>query len=157
MSTLPWRRGKSLVWDFTCPDTLAASHVQETSSRPGAAAISAEHFKSNKYADLTPSYDVVPIAIETLGSWGPAAWEFMADLGRRISQVTGEPRSGAFLRQRLAITVQRGNAASIRGTQIHLQPPLGSRGGHHEGRTCLPPSPPKLRGGEFSGSLSLTI
>ena len=111
------------MWEFTCPDTLAASHIQETGSRAGAAALSAEQMKTNKYSVFAPAYDVVPIAIETLGSWGPAALEFAADLGRRLALVTGDPRSGAFLRQRLAISVQRENAASIRGTQIHLLPP----------------------------------
>ena len=105
--------------------------MQETASRPGAAAISAEQLKTSKYADFAPAYEVVPVAIETLGAWGPSAWEFVADLGRRLAQVTGDPRSGVFLRQRLAIAVQRGNATSVRGTLVHLQPPPLVEGGKH--------------------------
>ena len=28
----PWKSGRSLVWDFTCPDTYAASYVQHSTS-----------------------------------------------------------------------------------------------------------------------------
>ncbi|CAH2268951.1 jg6978 [Pararge aegeria aegeria] len=42
MTLIPWRLGRSLVWDATCVDTLAASHIQATSSMVGAAATSAE-------------------------------------------------------------------------------------------------------------------
>jgi hypothetical protein len=37
-------------------------------------------------------------------------------LGRRTAEVSGDPRSTAFLKQRLALAVQRGNAASVLGT-----------------------------------------
>jgi len=39
---------------------------------------------------------------------------FISDLGRRrIVAMTGEPRSTAFLLQRLSVAIQRGNAASV--------------------------------------------
>ncbi len=38
---------------------------------------------------------------------------FLQQLGRKIEEVSGDPRSSAFLRQRLAINVQMGNAACI--------------------------------------------
>ena len=112
-----------MLWDFTCPDTLAASHIQDTSAQACAAAISAEQYNATKYAAFSPSYEVVPVAIETLGAWGPSAWEFVCSLGRRLVAATGDSRAGAFLRQRLSIAVQRGNAAAVRGTQTHLAPP----------------------------------
>ena len=37
-------------------------------------------------------------------------------ISRRIAESTGEPRSGEFLRQRLSIEIQRGNAVSVLGT-----------------------------------------
>ncbi|CAH2267248.1 jg14716 [Pararge aegeria aegeria] len=42
MTLIPWRLGRSLLWDATCVDTLAASYIQFTSSIMGAAATSAE-------------------------------------------------------------------------------------------------------------------
>ena len=42
MTQIPWSRGKSLIWDFTCTDTFAAYYISETSLKPGAAAKRAE-------------------------------------------------------------------------------------------------------------------
>ena len=41
---------------------------------------------------------------------------FIKELGRRIRTETGEPRSLQFLLQGIAVAVQRGNAAAVRGT-----------------------------------------
>ncbi|CAH2228600.1 jg26185 [Pararge aegeria aegeria] len=49
MTLIPWRLGRSLLWDATCVDTLAASHIQANSSMVGAAATSAEQAKRSKY------------------------------------------------------------------------------------------------------------
>ena len=51
-----------------------------------------------------------------MGHWGPGALKFVSELGKLLAQTTGEPRSTAFLRQRLSIAIQRGNAAAVRGT-----------------------------------------
>jgi len=51
-----------------------------------------------------------PIALETLGANNSSAGEFLADLGRKISDVSGETREGLFLFQRLSIVLQRYNA-----------------------------------------------
>ena len=74
----------------------------------------AENRKNSKYAELVASGDLIfaPIAIETLGVWGPSALEICADIGGRIANRTGDSRSFAFLKQRLGIAVQRGNAAA---------------------------------------------
>jgi hypothetical protein len=77
------------------------------------AADRAEERKRNKYAALTQHYLFAPVAIETLGAWGSGAMEFLGELGRRMRIVTGDPRSSAFLRQRIGIAVQRGNAVCI--------------------------------------------
>ena len=54
------------------------------------------------------------MAIETLGPWGPSAGDFIAEVGKRLSNVTGDPRSTAFLRQRISMTVQWGNAVCVK-------------------------------------------
>jgi hypothetical protein len=113
----PWTRGQYLVWDFTCPDTLAPSHLNQSSLATGSAASAAESRKRTKYAELSSgNYAFVPIAIETLGAWGPCALEFCADLGGRIARHTGDARATAFLKQRLDMAIQRGNAAAVVGT-----------------------------------------
>jgi len=119
---VPWACGHCLLWDFTCPDTLALSHVYESSLAAGSAASEAESRKSAKYSELSVVHTFVPIAVETFGAWGPEAIAFVSELGRRISAVTGEPRSTLFLRQRIDIALQRGNAASVLGIMVELSP-----------------------------------
>jgi len=114
----PWSRGKYLVWDFTCPDTLAPSHLPRSSTAAGSAAVAAECKKQAKYIELSRSgdYAFVPVAIETLGSWGPSALDVTAEIGGRIARCTGDIRSTTFLRQRLDIAIQKGNAGAVHGT-----------------------------------------
>ena len=38
----PWNREKYLVWDFICPDTLAPSHLNRSSTAAGSAAVMTE-------------------------------------------------------------------------------------------------------------------
>ena len=113
---IPWAHGKCLVWDFTCPDTLAPSHLPHSVSAAGSAASAAEVRKRSKYHSIAEECIFVPVAIETLGSWGPDASELISEIGRRITSVNGDVRATSFLRQRLDITIQRGNALAVRGT-----------------------------------------
>jgi len=49
--------------------------------------------------------------------------EIISELGRRISQESGDHRESAFIFQRLSITVQRFNAVAVQGTfTIHTPP-----------------------------------
>ena len=117
LTLLPWAQGRSLVWDFTCSDTLAASHISSTSQEAGKSALQAETKKLSHYADLAANgYTVMPVACETLGSWAPMGLKFIKEVGSRIADCTGEKRSTSFLFQSLGIAIQRGNAASIAGT-----------------------------------------
>ena len=116
VTVIPWSRGKCLVWDFTCPDTLAPSHINQTSAAAGSAARTAETKKRTKYAELSPTYEFFPFAVETFGAWGSDALTLSSQLGARLALVTGESRSTSFLRQRLDIAIQRGNASAVRGT-----------------------------------------
>jgi len=58
-----------------------------------------------------------------MGSWGEQAFQFIQALGVRIATATGDQRSAGFLRQRIAVAIQRGNAAAVLGTHRHLLPP----------------------------------
>ena len=92
------------------------SHVQASSTQAGLAAAAAEAKKTQKYADIISGVDFVPVAIETSGVWGEQATELVKEIGRRIAASTHEPRSTTFLRQRLSVAVQRGNAYCVLGT-----------------------------------------
>ena len=100
------------MWDFTCPDTLAASRLNRVVLGSGVVANDAESRKSTKYSSLSALYRFIPIAIETLGVPGDEALSFFHDLGQRIAVATAEPHSFQFL----SVAIQRGNAAYIIGT-----------------------------------------
>ena len=116
MTLIPWDSGKPLLWDFTCVDTTAASHLNSTAACAGAAAVSVESIKNAKYKDTTKQYRFMPVAVETFGAWGPQGLRLIKQIGSKISKLTGESRSTSFLFQRISVAVQRGNAASIYGT-----------------------------------------
>ena len=49
-------------------------------------------------------------------TWGAKGLAFINELGKKIAAASGEQRATAFLKQRLALAVQRGNAAAVLGT-----------------------------------------
>ena len=57
-----------------------------------------------------------PVAIETLGAYGKDATKFVDAIGERLKTVSGDPRSLAFLKQKISLAIQRGNAAAMLGT-----------------------------------------
>ncbi len=116
ISLIPWTRGRCLAWDVTCADTLAPSHVGDSAQRSASAATKAENSKITKYRDIALTHAFVPLAFETLGSWGPECRSFVAELGRRLTVMTGDVRETSYLKQRLSIAIQRGNAIACSGT-----------------------------------------
>ena len=94
---VPWSGGKVLVWDATYPDTLAPSYSSLTTREAGAVAKEAERRKKAKYSHLERSYCFIPVAVETLGVFGPEVRGMVKDLGRRIAHVTLEPLSTHYL------------------------------------------------------------
>ena len=72
----------------------------------------------NKYAQLQDSYIVVPICVETLGSWGPNSIKFIAELGNKIKAETKEPSPTCYPMQAISVAIQRGNAPSVLGTVL---------------------------------------
>ena len=69
-SIVPWKRGRVLIWDATCPDTLASSHLRLAVREAGAVADDAELRKTQKYSILISSYYFVPFAVESFGVFG---------------------------------------------------------------------------------------
>jgi hypothetical protein len=109
---VPWKRGRCLAWDATCPDTYAQSHVQSSSIQAGSAA---ELRKALKYSDIIAGVGFIPFVIDTSGVWGQQALSLAKDIGRQIAAVTHQLRSTTFLRRRISVAVQRGNAFFLIG------------------------------------------
>lgn len=116
LTLIPWRQGKSLMWDATCVDTVAPSHLSSTCKLAGSAAESAVQLKRSKYRAIIDNYIFVVFAVETLGPWCSEAKAFVSELGKHLQSITNDPRATEYLRQRIGIAIQRGNAASIMGT-----------------------------------------
>ena len=121
ITSVPWRKGRCLAWDATCPDTYAPSHLHASSIVAGSAAEEFEVSKKKKYADLPQHIDFVPVAIETTGVWGKEGWDLVKDLGKRLAKTLVEPRSTSFLRQRISLAIQRGNAYCVQATHPQFE------------------------------------
>ena len=115
LTLIPWSGGRCLTWDVTVTDTLAESYLQVTSTVQGGAAEGAAERKELKYQQLANSYKFVPLAFETFGPINSKGLSFISELGRRLTNITGESREAAFLYQRLSVAIQRFNCISFRG------------------------------------------
>ena len=111
MTLNPWQAGRNLLFDATVVDTLVAWHLPSTSRQVGCAGE-----KKNANTMRCQCLHLHPNRCETLGPINTKALSFLADLGHRIALVTGDPREGSFLFQRLSITVQRFNSVCFKGS-----------------------------------------
>jgi hypothetical protein len=82
LNIVPWKGGKLLVWDATCPDTFAPSYSPSASSEAGAMVTQAEGRKEAKYAHLNSLHSFCPVAIETTGVFRPKTMRFVRELGQ---------------------------------------------------------------------------
>ena len=99
-----------------CP--LAESYVTGSTREPGAAAERATSCKEENYASIGSEYLIAPITVETLGPMNTSTCQLFANLGRKISSVSGDDREGAFLFQRVSVLVQRYNAVLLHDTLL---------------------------------------
>jgi hypothetical protein len=117
LTLVPWIKGQPLVWDVTIVDTLADDYVLKTSEDSGFAAEMSCKRKHSKYSSIISSnYIFKDLAFETLGPWCKEAIEFVNVIGNRLIAESGDLKSKKFLFERISLAIQRGNAASIRGT-----------------------------------------
>ena len=96
--------------------TISTSKVVRDNNTPhsaGSAAETASIRKESKYSSLPPEYLFQPVAIETLGPLNALAVNFLSEVGRRLTSLSGDPRETSFLFQRLSMLIQRFNSALI--------------------------------------------
>ena len=113
---VPWSRGKSLIWDFSCSCTVANSAVSNSAKTAGTVAAARAKVKIRKYQRLSEKYIFVPLVVESHGPFCQEAFEFFHHLGKEIENKTGEPKATEYLLQAMSVAVQKGNALSILGT-----------------------------------------
>jgi hypothetical protein len=117
---VPWSNGRSLLWDATVVDTIAASYIPASALEAGGAAEIAAKRKMSKYAELQKRYTFVPVAVETFGPLNSDGLVFLSDLGRRLTATTGDIRETHFLFQSLSVIMQRFNEVAFQGTMSRL-------------------------------------
>ena len=91
LTPVPWSAGKSIIWNVIVVGTLAASYIQTTSKTVGDAGEIAVTRKEDRYAALSINYDLIVIAIETLGPLSTKTYTFLRKLGHRLTIATENP------------------------------------------------------------------
>ena len=81
LALFPYPRGKSIVWDATCTDTLIPSNMIRSALQARAADNQAESRKRSKYAPLTNRFDFQPIAVKTSEVFVESTLVFLRNLG----------------------------------------------------------------------------
>jgi len=116
LTLLPWKSRHSATWDVTVVDTLWNAYLQQSAITSASAAETAAARKTTKYSSLSGTHDFFPVAMETLGPMSVSAQEFLAQIGRRLTDATTDPRETTFLSQRLSVAIQRFNSACLADT-----------------------------------------
>jgi Reverse transcriptase (RNA-dependent DNA polymerase) len=120
LTLIPWQAGRSLAWDVTVVDTMAASYISISSVAAGSAAELASARKTTKYEELAKSHAFVPIAIESLGPICSDGVIFLRNLGSRMSAVSGNIHETSHLFQRISVAIQRCNYILFKSTFAHM-------------------------------------
>ena len=58
----------------------------------------------------------MPIAVETLGTWGLIGHKFIKGIGKKISEITKDPKSTSYIFQAISIAIQKGNVQCVQNT-----------------------------------------
>ena len=87
-----------------------------TATNVGHAAEKSAVSKTQKYQSILQTHLFTPIAIETAGVWNSRTREFITELGKRITTVTGKIKETSYIFQQVSVTIQRGNMLSFIGS-----------------------------------------
>jgi len=85
LTVLSRANGRCMVWDFTCPDTLATSRFHRSVLFAGADVNEAETRKAMKYRSPSARYCFVSVTVESLDALGEQASDFFRNFGHRIT------------------------------------------------------------------------
>lgn len=120
VTALPISQGKPWAADITCVNTVFPIYLPKTTVKAGTGATERatvrELQKRATYEELQEDFVFSGIGVETFGSYGPEAGKMVSLLGKMIKEKTDEPRSRQFLRQRISVCLQKGDAKYVLGT-----------------------------------------
>ena len=106
---------------------LQAALVQRASQEGGSAVEHAHRSKCLKYEERCAAEGItfLPLAVDTLGGWHPAALDTINRLGRQVARNVGREDQEVVrhLRQRLAVLMVRDNVAMLCARTPTYPPP----------------------------------
>jgi hypothetical protein len=105
VTLIPWKRGRTLVWEVTCVDTLTATHLDGCSRKSGFVALSAEKLKRSKYCSIRENHTFVASSLETFGPWSPNVKELVKDISKLLLEKSGVSESPTYFQQRISIAI----------------------------------------------------
>ena len=122
-----WCSGKDAALDFTVVNPLQAALVRGSSQDGGSAVEHTHKAKCRKYEERCAAEGIMflPLAVDTLGGWHPAALDSINRLGRQVARNVGreDQEVTRHLRQRLGILLVRDNAAMLCARTPTFAPP----------------------------------
>ena len=114
---IPWEMGKQLVWDVTVVDALAPSRLNQ-GFLCNPRTTEAEARKIENYRELIDNgYIFQPVALELQGSLGESSEIFIMRLCKMPCRSHDDQRVRSFLKQRISMALQIGNAACARNCE----------------------------------------
>ena len=104
--------GKQLVWDVTVVDAPESGSL----CNPGTTATEAEAPKVEKYRERNNGYISQPMVLEVQGYLGESSEILITRLCKVLCRSHDDQHAGSFLKQRISMALQTGNAACVLGT-----------------------------------------
>ena len=109
MTITSWVQGRLLIWDATCWDSMAASNIHIAMSGTGQVADMDARRKGEIYQEISHNHHFVPVAVETMGSFGEDAIAFLHKM------VSSGKIKGKHLCQRFSVCNQNFVSGSLLG------------------------------------------
>jgi hypothetical protein len=112
-----WTQGRSTALDVSVISPLQAAQVERCALDGGKAVESRYTEKMRKYHGRCEREGLtfIPMVVDTLGGWHPAALQVITKLGRQVARAVGKEEGETVrqLRQRLAVLLVRDNMAML--------------------------------------------
>jgi len=112
LTIIPFSRGQCLTWDVSCPHPLCSSNISSNTTEKNLATRKEEQ-KEAKYKSLLEKYIFAPIIIDTIGAYGQKTEVLIRAIAKRLHCKTGSTVAGQHFRERLSISVQKGNYLAL--------------------------------------------